>query len=76
MGAVGQLEKTLLVKTLLSKEGLPIRRGKITTAPQRSSKILKQQQITQGILCHEEKGLQETATNTLFSFLELRERLQ
>lgn len=50
--------------------------GKITAAPHRSREILKQQQISQGILCHEEEGLQETSTNTLFSFLELWERFQ
>lgn len=40
--------------------------GKITPAPHRSREILKQQQISQGILCHEEEGLQETSTNIIF----------
>lgn len=46
-----------------------------TTAAHRGRNILKQQ-IPQGILYHDEEGLQETSTNTLFSFLELRERFQ
>ena len=48
----------------------------ITTNPHTSREISKQQPISQGILCHDEEGLQETSTNTLFSFLELRERFQ
>lgn len=47
-----------------------------TTTAHRSRNILKQQQTPQGILYHDEEGLQETSTNTLFSFLELRERFQ
>lgn len=60
---------------LHANRGLEYGIGKITTSPQRRE-ILKKQQIPQGILCHDEEGLQETSTNTLFSFPELRERFQ
>lgn len=78
-----QFEKTCWWRWYLSKNeldhslrGLEYGVGKITTIPHRSREIQQQQQISQGILCHNEEGLQETSTNTLFSFLELGERFQ
>lgn len=79
MGEKGQQEMMCSWRWHLNElnylKGLEYGTGKITTAPQRRE-ILKEQQISQGILCHDEEGLQETSTNTLFSFLELRERFQ